>query len=86
MSRNHGGREIDTFSALLDLCERIRSQRPGTQSFDVFFDLHLTNGWANNREHSDLGCHRTHYDVTVMFLYFSNKIMIMDHQDYHLQS
>ena len=86
-------REIKAYSALPDLCvgnppvtDGFRSQRPGTRSFDVFFDLHLTMGWANNREHSDSGCHRAHYDVTVMSLYFSNKIMIMDHQDYHLQS
>ena len=25
-----------------------------------------TNGWANNRDASDLRCHHTHYDVTVM--------------------
>ena len=25
------------------------------------------NGWVNNREAGDLGHHRTHYDVTVMF-------------------
>ena len=26
-----------------------------------------TNGWVNNRDASDLRCHHTHYDVTVMF-------------------
>ena len=26
-----------------------------------------TNGWANNRDASDLRRHRTHYDVTLMF-------------------
>ena len=39
---------METFSALLDLCVgdspgtgEFPSQRPVTQSFDVFFDLHL---------------------------------------------
>ena len=27
-----------------------------------------TNGWVNNRDASDLRCHHTHYDVTVMIL------------------
>ena len=35
-------------------------------SFDVFFMCAWTNGWANNRDTSDLRQHRTHYDVTVM--------------------
>ena len=42
------------------------SQRPVTRSFDVFFDLRLKNGWANNRDADDLRRHRAHYDVTVM--------------------
>ena len=28
------------------------------------------NGWVNNREAGDLRCHRTHYDVIVMAVYF----------------
>ena len=28
-----------------------------------------TNGWASNRDDGDLRRHRTHYDVTVMFLW-----------------
>ena len=42
------------------------AQRPVTQSFDVFFDLHLNNGWVNNREAGDLRRHRAHYDVIQM--------------------
>ena len=41
------------------------TQRPVTQSFDVFFDL---NGWVNNREAGDLRRYRAHYDVTVMWV------------------
>ena len=44
----------------------IPSQRPVTRSFDVFFDLHLLNGWVNNRNTGDLRLHRAHYDVSVM--------------------
>ena len=32
-----------------------------------FFDLAWTNGWANNRYAGDLGRHRAHYDVTVLW-------------------
>ena len=41
-------------------------QRLVTRGFDVFFDLRLNKGWANNRDAGDLGRHRVHYDVTVM--------------------
>ena len=30
------------------------------------------NNWVNNREASDLRCHRANYDVTVMFTVFTN--------------
>ena len=30
-----------------------------------------TNGWANNRGTGDLRRHRSHYDVTVMFVHFA---------------
>ena len=50
------------------------TQRPVTQSFDVFFD----NGWVNNREAGDLRRYRGHYDVHVMkrwsFKYIQNPI------------
>ena len=46
------------FYALLALCE----------GFDVFFDLCLKNGWANNQGAGDLSGHRTHYNVAVIWL------------------
>ena len=42
------------------------TQRPVTQSFDVFFDLRLNKRFShNNGEAGDLRRHRAHYDVTV---------------------
>ena len=48
------------------------SQRPMTQSFDVW-----TNGWANNWDAGDLRHHNAHYDDTVMrplFVYDSPRV------------
>ena len=42
------------------------SQRPVTQSFDVFSDLWSTNRWASNQDAGDLRRHGAHYDVTVI--------------------
>ena len=65
--------QMETFSMLLALCagnspvtSEFPSQRPATWSFDVFFDLHLTNSWANTRDTGDLRRHQAHYGVTVM--------------------
>ena len=65
---------METFSALLALCAgnspvtgEFPAQRSVTRSFDVFFDLSLNNGWANNRAAGDLRRRRAHYDVTVMY-------------------
>ena len=45
----------------------IPTQRPVTQSFDVFFiNLRVNNGWVNNCEAGDLRRQRAHYDVIVM--------------------
>ena len=62
--------QMETFSALLAICAgnslvpgEFPTQRPVTQSSDVYFDL---RGWVNNREAGDLRRHRTHYDVIVM--------------------
>ena len=44
------------------------SQRPVTQSFDVFFNLRLNNSWAINRNAGDSRRHRTHYEATVMYV------------------
>ena len=43
------------------------AQRPGTRSFDVFFDLRLNKQlFKTNIEAGDLRRHRVYYDVTVM--------------------
>ena len=72
---------MKSFSKLLAFCVgtspatgEFPAQRPVMRSFDVFFDLRLINGWLNNREASDLRCHRAHYDITVM-----RNIMMMAH-------
>ena len=66
--------QMETFSALLAFCAgnspvtgEFPSQRPLTQSFDVFFLICAwINDWVNNREAGDLKHHRAHYDVNVM--------------------
>ena len=64
---------MEIFSKLQALCEgnstvtgEFPTQRPVTQSFDVFLDLCLNNSWANHRDTGDLKYHRAHYNVTVM--------------------
>ena len=37
------------------------------------FNCAWLKGWVNNRETGDLGCHRAHYDVIVMRMYFQTK-------------
>ena len=64
---------METFSALLALCAEnspvtgeFPSQRPVTQSFDVFFDLRLNKRLSKpNPEAGDLRRQRAHYDVIV---------------------
>ena len=70
--------QMETFSALLAICAgnspvpgEFLAQRPVTWSFDVFFDLHLINGWVNNSEAGDLRRYLAHYDVFVMTFYAS---------------
>ena len=65
--------QMETFSALLALCAwnslvtgEFPSQRPETQSLDVFFDLSWIKGWVNNPEAGDLRRHHAHNDVIVM--------------------
>ena len=64
---------MEIISALLAFCAgnspvpgEFPSQRPVTQSFDIFFDLCLKNSWVNNREAGNLRRHQAHYDVSVM--------------------
>ena len=80
---------METFPALLALCAgnspvpgEIPTQRPMTQSFDVFFDLRLNKRWVNNGEAGDLRPYRTHYDVTVMKRILS---FFMDYTMYFIQ-
>ena len=65
---------METFSALLALCAgnspvtgEFPSQRPVTQSFDVFFDLSL-NKRLGKQYAGDLRRRRAHYDATVMIV------------------
>ena len=65
---------METFAALLVISAgnspvtgEFPAQRPVTQSFDVFFDLRLNNGWVNNREAGGLRRHHAHYEVIVMY-------------------
>ena len=60
--------QMEKFSALLALCARnspvtgeFPAQRPGTQSFDVLFDLCLYKRLS--REAGDLRRHRAHYAI-----------------------
>ena len=57
---------METFSALLAICvgnspvtDEFPSQRPVTQSFDVYFGV-------NNREADDMRRHHAHFDVAVI--------------------
>ena len=70
---------METFSALLALCAGnssvtgdFPSQKPVTQSFDVFFDLCLNRRFSK-RDAGDLRHRRAQYDVTVMCRYVVNK-------------
>ena len=64
---------METFSALVAFgagnspaTGEFPSQRPGTRSFVVFFNLG-TNGWMDDRDAGNFRRHRVHYDVAVMF-------------------
>ena len=71
---------METFSALLTICAgnspvtgEFPTQRPVTQSFDVFFDLRLNEPLS---EAGDLRRYRAIYDVTVM-----SKLMMTQYDD-----
>ena len=64
---------MEAFSALLALCEwnppvtiGFPSQRLVTQSFDIFFDVHLNKRLSICRYTGDLERHGAHCDVTLM--------------------
>ena len=47
---------------------------PRTKAIDADLDVFICawmNDWVNNREAGDLRRHRTHYDVTVMYIVHS---------------
>ena len=75
--------QMETFCAFLALCAgnspvtgKFPSQRPVTQSFDVFvWSLPWINGWVNNGEAGDLRHHRAYYDVIVMCWYISGAVV-----------
>ena len=65
--------QIETFSALLALCEgnslvtgKFPPQRPVTRRFDVSLICAWINGWVNFREGGDLGLCRARYYVILM--------------------
>ena len=51
------------FFALLALCA---GKSPVTGALTFSLICAWTNDWVNNRDASDLRCHRAHYDVTLM--------------------
>ena len=65
--------QMETFSALLALCEEFTGHRwiSHTKASDAELWCLLfciwTNNWANKGNTGDLRCHRAHYDFTVMF-------------------
>ena len=71
-----GRHQMETFSALLVLCEGnppvasgFLSQRPVTRSFDVSLICAWTHSWANARDAGGLRCHPIHHGVTVMYVF-----------------
>ena len=74
-------RQMETFSALLALCEGnppvtggFPSQRPVMMwSFDVFLSCTWTNGWTNNQDSGDVRSHQAHYGATVMVSKFDKE-------------
>ena len=68
---------METFSALLACCvgnspvtgeSPYKGQWRGALMFPMI--CAWTNGWVNNRDAGDLGRHRAHYDVIVMYAPF----------------
>ena len=83
--------QMETFSALLALCEGkplVTSGFPhkGQRGRASMFSLICTwtNVWANNQDASDLRCHCTHYDVTVMIWCHIALSMLEHRLDYEL--
>ena len=76
--------QMETFSALLDLCAgnssvigEFPAQRPATRSFDGFLISVWINAWVNNHEAGYLRRDRAHYDIIVMS--FQRFVIISTH-------
>ena len=74
--------QMDTFSALLALCAGIHrspvnSPHKGQWRRALMFSLICAriNGWVNNCEAGDFRRHRTHYDVTVMYIKYKQNFL-----------
>ena len=75
--------EMETFSALLALCEGnplVDSPHKGHRRGALMFSLICpwTNGWENNRETGDLRRHRAHYYVIVMYFQDTSELFFED--------
>ena len=65
---------METFSALLALLEgnppvtgEFPLQRPMMRSFNIFFGVHLKNGWANSRDADGLRRHRRNIEYFLSY-------------------
>ena len=74
--------QMETFSALLALCEGnpsvtggFPSQKPVTRNFGVLFDLRLNKRLSKNRNAGDLSRHRAQYDVIVIGITFESSLL-----------
>ena len=61
---------METFSALLAICAEITGPVNSPHLICVWII-----GWVNNREVGYLICYRAHYDVIVMFNFWTNGIL-----------
>ena len=84
--------KMETLSAVLALCEGdplatdgFPSQRPLTQSFDVFFDMHLNKRLSKQSICGDLRRHDVHCNVTVMFNENTKTFIVNISMDYTIE-
>ena len=76
-------RQMEAFSVLLALCAgnssvtgEFPSQRPVSGALVFSLTCTWANGWVNNRDASAFIRHRTHYDVTVMNIFYMPSILV----------
>ena len=60
--------QMETFSALLALVRGIYRSPVNSLHKDQWRTCAWINGWVNDRDAGDLRRHRTHHDVTVMYV------------------